>query len=462
MRLPLLPLIVAFALFIENLDSTVLATSLPAMAQDFGVAPVALKLALTAYLASLAVFVPVSGWVADRLGSRRTFVAAIGVFLLGSLACAAAPSLPAIVAARFLQGLGGAMMVPVGRLVLLQGTPKPELVKALSYLTIPALLGPVLGPPLGGFITTYFDWRWIFLINLPIAALGMVLGWRYVPERREAQPAPLDVRGFLYCGGGLLALLFGVSALGRHLVSDTVIAASLALGVALLLAYLRHARRVPQPLFDLGLLRLPTYRCGVVGGAVFRIGIGALPLLLPLLLQLAFGFTPLASGLTTFVSAVGAIGMKTLATRVLRRHGFRRVLMLNALAVGASLALYALFTPQLWHGVILAVLFFGGLLRSLQFTALNALTYAEVEQHELSGATTLASTAQQLAATLGIAFGSAALEAASALLPHATAATPYACAFVAAGVIAALSSRWAWRLPPAAGSELSGHRWAIQ
>lgn len=462
MRLPLLPLIVACALFIENLDSTVLATSLPAMARDFGVAPVALKLALTAYLASLAVFVPVSGWVADRAGSRRTFVAAIGVFLLGSLACAAAPSLPAIVAARFLQGLGGAMMVPVGRLVLLQGTPKPELVKALSYLTIPALLGPVLGPPLGGFITTYFDWRWIFLINLPIGALGMVLGWRHVPERREAQPAPLDGRGFLLCGGGLLALLFGVSALGRHLVSDAAVAASLGLGAVLLPAYLWHARRVAQPLFDLRLLRLPTYRCGVVGGAVFRIGIGALPLLLPLLLQLVFGFSPLASGLTTFVSAVGAMGMKTFATRVLRRHGFRRVLVLNALAVGASIALYALFTPRLWHGLILAVLFLGGLLRSLQFTALNAITYAEVDADDLSRATTLASTVQQLAATLGIAYGSAVLEAASVTLPQAAPATPYALAFAAAGLLAALSSRWAWRLAPNAGAELSGHRRTIQ
>lgn len=459
--LPLLPFIVACALFIENMDSTVLATSLPAMAKEFGVAPVALKFALTAYLASLAVFIPVSGWVADRYGGRKTFVAAIGVFLIGSLACAAASSLPAMVAARFLQGLGGAMMVPVGRLVLLQNTPKSQLVQALSYLTIPALLGPVFGPPLGGFITTYFHWRWIFLINIPIALLGMALGWRFVPEHREVGVARLDWRGFLLCGIGLLAVLFGVSSLGRHLVSDATTAGALVGGLLLLVAFVMYARKAPRPLLDFSLLRYNSFRVGVIGGSCFRIGIGALPFLLPLLLQLGFGLSPFASGLTTFVSAVGAMFMKTAATRILHRYGFRRVLGVNALAAGASIALCALFTAQFPHALLMAILFLGGLLRSLQFTALNAITYAEVEGPDLSRATSFSSTVQQLAASLGIAFGSLVLELATYVIGDPLSTRPYGVAFLAVGALAASSAWWAWRLSPNAGDELSGRGKAV-
>ena len=460
-KLPLLPFIIACALFIENMDSTVLATSLPAMAREFGVAPVALKFALTAYLASLAVFIPISGWIADRYGARRTFVAAIGVFLIGSLACAISGSLEALVAARFLQGVGGAMMVPVGRLVLLQNTPKSELVAALSYLTIPALLGPVFGPPLGGFITTYFDWRWIFLINVPFALLGMGLGWRYVPEHRETDVPPLDWQGFLWCAGGLLSILFGVSSLGRHMVSDRITFGALAIGGLMLWAFVLHVRQVARPLLDFSLLRFTSFRVGVIGGSAFRIGIGALPFLLPLLMQLGFGLSPFASGLTTFVSAVGAMFMKTAATRILHRYGFRRVLGVNAIAAGASIALCALFTPTFPHVLLMAVLFLGGLLRSLQFTALNAITYAEVEGAELSRATSFSSTVQQLAATLGIAFGSLVLEAASAVLGP-TSLAPYSVAFLAVGLLAASSSWWASRLSANAGDELSGRGKALQ
>ena len=243
----LLPLIVACALFIENMDSTVISTSLPAIARDLATDPIALKLALTTYLLALAVFIPVSGWVADRFGARPTFMTAIGVFLLGSIGCAASDSLEAMVAARFLQGMGGAMMVPVGRLVLLRTVPKNELVQALSWLTIPALVGPVVGPPLGGFITTYFDWRWIFLINIPMGVLGIVLARRFIPDMREPT-APLDWRGFMLAGVGLALAMFGFSTLGRHLVSMPLAMGALVLGTAMLVAYVRHARRHAHPL----------------------------------------------------------------------------------------------------------------------------------------------------------------------------------------------------------------------
>ncbi|HET8696334.1 MAG TPA: MFS transporter, partial [Gammaproteobacteria bacterium] len=307
------------------MDSTVLSTSLPAIATDLATNPIALKLALTTYLLSLAVFIPVSGWVADRFGARPTFMTAISVFLAGSLACAASGSLGSLVAARFLQGMGGAMMVPVGRLVLLRTVPKNELVQALSWLTIPALLGPVVGPPLGGFITTYFHWRWIFLINVPIGLLGIALARRFIPDIREKAP-PLDWVGFLLAGGGLGLAMFGLSTFGRHLVPLEIAAATLVVGVAALAGYVAHARRHPRPLLDLNLFRLATYRVGILGGTLFRIGIGSTPFLLPLMLQLGFGLSPVQSGMLTFTSAIGAIFMKTLAARVLKRFGFRRVL----------------------------------------------------------------------------------------------------------------------------------------
>jgi len=258
----LLPLIVACGLFIENLDSTVLTTSLPAIAADLATDPIALKLALTTYLLALAVFVPVSGWVADRFGARATFVAAIAVFLLGSIACAVSDSLGALVAGRFVQGMGGAMMVPVGRLVLLRTIPKAELVQALSWVTIPALVGPMVGPPLGGFITTYFDWRWIFLVNLPIGALGMLFAWRFIPSGRTAAP-PLDWLGFALAGGGLGAAMFGFSTLGQHLIPFEVAVAALVLGLAGLVGYVFHERRHEHALLDLTLFRFATFRAGV-------------------------------------------------------------------------------------------------------------------------------------------------------------------------------------------------------
>ncbi|HTA65771.1 MAG TPA: DHA2 family efflux MFS transporter permease subunit [Xanthomonadaceae bacterium] len=452
----LLPLIIAVALFIENMDSTAIATSLPKMAHDLGTEPIALKLALTAYLLALAVFIPVSGWIADRFGARPTFMTAIGVFLLGSLACAASGSLETLVAARFLQGMGGALMVPVGRLVLLRAIPKNELVNALSWLTIPALVAPMVGPPLGGFITTFYNWRWIFLINLPMGALGIALAWRFIPDLREPS-VPLDWRGFLLSGVGLALAMFGFSTLGRHMVSVPIAATCLVLGLVALGGYVMHARRHPHPLLDLGLFKLATFRAGVLGGGMFRIGIGAIPFLLPLMLQLGFGLNPLQSGLLTFASAAGAMFMKTIAARVLKRFGFRRVLWINTLVCAAMLASYGLFRKDTPHLVIIGTLLIAGCFRSLQFTSLNAISYADIDQRAMSQATSLSGMMQQLSLSLGVAVAGYALQIAgwfSGTAP--TAAVNFSPAFLMVAALSALSVGSMWTLPANAGQEMSG------
>ena len=277
----------------ENMDSTVITTSLPAIAADIGESPLALKLALTSYLVSLAVFIPISGWVADRYGSRTVFTVAIVVFVGGSLLCAISNSLTAFIVARFIQGIGGAMMVPVGRLVLMRAVPKNEYVAALNYLTIPALTGPVIGPALGGAITLYFHWRWIFIINVPIGLLGIVLVQRHIPNVLEEVVPPFDWRGFALCGIGLSVLMLGLSSLGGHLMPLIFTAAAIAVGAVILVGYVVHARRTPHPSLDLRMFRLPTFFNGVAAGSLFRIGVGATPFLMPLLLQLGFGLNPL-------------------------------------------------------------------------------------------------------------------------------------------------------------------------
>ncbi len=442
----------------ENTDSTVIATSLPVIARSLGEDPIALKLALTSYLVSLAVFIPISGWMADRFGARTIFRLALGVFMLGSVLCAFSNSLGAFVGARFIQGMGGAMMVPVGRLVILRSVEKSQLVSALAYLTVPALVGPVVGPVVGGFITTYFDWRWIFFINIPIGLLGIALATMFFEDIREEDVAPLDVRGFLLSSAGFAALMLGLATGGRHLVPEAVSYACVAFGIAALIGYWQHARGLAYPVLNLSLLRIPTFRAGVIGGSVFRIGIGAIPFLLPLMLQLGFGLDALQSGLITFASAAGALIMKTLAKTILARFGFRRVLTVNALIGAAFLAASGLFTPATPHWLMLTVLLIGGCFRSLQFTGINALSYADVSNRDMSSATSLASVAQQLSLSLGITIGAFALEAAN-LFNGGKAVGPgdFWPAFVIVALISASSMLWMARLDADAGAEVSGH-----
>jgi EmrB/QacA subfamily drug resistance transporter len=458
-HLRIVPFVVAAALFMEQMDSTVIATSLPAIAADLGVDPVILKLAFTAYLLSLAVFIPISGWAADRFGARTIFRAAIVVFTLGSIGCGLATSLEGLVGARVVQGLGGAMMVPVGRLVILRLVPKAGLVDALAYLTIPALLGPIVGPPLGGFITTYFHWRWIFLINVPFGILGLVLATLYIPAIREDAPAPLDLRGFVLSGVGLSSLIFGATLYGREFVAPYLPEALLGVGAAVIVAYVRHARSIANPIIDLSLFQLETFRCGVAGGFLFRIGIGSLPFLLPLLLQLEFGLTPFLSGSITFVGALGALTMKTAASRFLRRFGFRTVLIANGLVSTLLIAVMALFTPSTPYALMMALLLIGGLSRSLQFTSLNAIAFAEVEQRRMSLATSLSSVAQQLAISTGVAVAAFVLETTRSLRGETVLIREdFAVAFVVVAAIGGLATLFYLRLPPQAGEELVGAR----
>ena len=297
------------------------------------------------------------------------------------------------------------MMVPVGRLVLLRSVAKDELVTAMAYLTVPALIGPVVGPLLGGFITTYFNWRWIFWINIPIAVLGLVLATIFIPDTREERPPPLDLAGFALSAIGLVGIMFGFETIGRGIVPGWATAALLAVGVASILLYLRHAARVAHPVLDLGLLRTQTFRASVTGGFLFRVGIGALPFLLPLMLQAGFGLSAFGSGQLTFAAALGALTMKLAARPILRRFGFRRVLLANALLSGLSLGAIALFRPDTPHLLILAVLLIGGFFRSLQFTSINTLGYADIDRQRMSRATSFSSMAQQLSLSVGVGTG---------------------------------------------------------
>jgi EmrB/QacA subfamily drug resistance transporter len=406
----IVPLIVAVALFMENMDSTVIATALPAIAADLGTNPLALKLAITSYLLALAIFIPASGWTADRFGARTVFRVAIAIFMAGSIGCAMAHSLGDFVVARFVQGMGGAMMSPVGRLVLLRSFDKREIVSVMTWVTMPALIGPVLGPPLGGFITTYFSWHWIFIINLPIGVAGIILATKYIPDVRAEERVPFDYVGFVLAGLGIGGLAFGATTAGLNYLPTEVVAALIAGGAATTFAYVVHARRTPAPLLDLRLFSLPTFRAAVLGGFVFRIGVGALPFLMPLLLQLGFHMTPFHSGLVTFSTALGAMTMKAVVPVILNRYGFRSTLIWNAVISSVFLAACAAFTPGTPVVVIMAVLVVGGFFRSLEFTCINTIAYADVDRRVMSRATSLVSVGQQLSMSTGVAVGALAVE----------------------------------------------------
>jgi EmrB/QacA subfamily drug resistance transporter len=455
----LVPLIVACALFMENLDATVLSTALPAIASDLHQSPIQLKLALTSYLLTLAVFIPASGWVADRFGTRIVFRLAILIFALGSALCGFANSIQTLVAARAFQGIGGAMMVPVGRLVILRTIPRSELVGALAWLTMPALLGPVMGPPVGGFITTYFHWRWIFWINLPMAALGMTLATLFIPNVRGETITRFDYVGFFLSGIGLAGLVSASAALDAAGVPLWTVLSLFLLGSVSVGLYIVHARRAESPILDLRLWRFPTFRAGIVGGSLFRIGVGAMPLLLPLQLQLGFGMTPLKSGLLTFVTAIGALGMKTAAGTILKRFGFRFVLMFNAIVSGVMIAAPALFTLTTPLGMILAILFVGGFFRSLQFTCINAISVAEIDQPDMSQATSFTSAFQQIALSLGITVGASVLQFSLAIRHSSNLQAPdFVPAFLFVGFIGAISYFSFARLAKDAGEEVAGRK----
>jgi EmrB/QacA subfamily drug resistance transporter len=450
-------LIIATALFMENMDGTVISTSLPAIAHDLHEDPIVLKLALTSYMLTLAVFIPASGWVADRFGARTVFCTAIVVFTLGSIMCGASSSLPTLIAARVFQGLGGAMMVPVGRLVILRSVPKSELVNAMAYLTVPALLGPVAGPPLGGFITTYFHWRWIFWINVPIGVLGVFLSLKFIHNLREEDVPRFDFKGFVLSGVGLVSLIAGLSVIGRGIAPAWVVVAMVGVGSLALWAYVRHAGQNEDAILDLKLLRIQTFFAGVVGGLIFRIGIGAMPFLLPLLLQIGFGLTPFESGSLTFATAAGALLMKFSASTLLRWFGFRRTLIVNGLISGAFLAACALFSPTTPHWMLLLTLLTGGFFRSLEFTALNAISYADIDTPRMSRATSFASVSQQMSGAVGVAIAAICVQSIQlGFGDPELQARDLSLAFVLVAIISSFSVFVFARLKPDAGAALSG------
>ncbi|HTV32537.1 MAG TPA: DHA2 family efflux MFS transporter permease subunit [Methylocella sp.] len=449
-------LTVAFALFMENLDSTIIATSLPAMAADLQEDPISLKLALTSYLVSLAIFIPASGWVADRFGARTIFRIAILIFTLGSILCGMSSSLPMLVGARIVQGLGGALMVPVGRLVLLRSIDRSDLVNALAFLTIPALLGPIMGPPLGGFITTYFHWRWIFWINAPIGVAGILIATLYLDEVQSQVVGPLDVTGFLLCGFGLAFLLFGFGEAGRGLLPWQAVVLLGGLGMLALALYIPHARRATAPLIDLRLLSIQTFRASVLGGSLFRIGIGSIPFLLPLMLQTGFGLSAFQSGSITFIASVGSMAMKATAAPLLRLLGFRFVLVFDAILSAGFLGSYGFFTPATPVLLMMGVLLASGFVRSLEFTSLNAIAFAEIAPVQMSRAVSFSSAAQQLSLSLGVSAGAGVLQGFAYFHPgeDVLTLTNFKWTFIAMAAISMSAAMTFLRLPRGAGAQL--------
>lgn len=402
----LLPWLVAVALFMESLDATILNTAVPTIARALGEAPLSMKAALTSYTLSLAVFIPLSGWIADRFGTRRVFLSAVGIFTLGSLACGMSTNMPMLVAARILQGVGGALMLPVGRITLVRTFPRAELLRATSFVAIPALIGPLVGPLAGGVIVAYSHWRAIFFVNLPIGLLGMYLAYRHMPDYRSHDRTPLDVIGLVLFGTGVAMVSYVLEIFGEHTMTLDGEILLFGTGTALLVAYALHARRRAFPLLKLGYFWVRTFRVAVVGSFVTRLGIGGMPFLLPLLYQLGLGHSPVSSGLLIMPQPLAAMAVRVLTPRILRTLGYRRVLIVNTVLIGVTIMLFATIGPgtPVWMIVVQAAAF--GFLGSLQFTSMNTLVYADLSDAQASMGATIASTFQQMSMSFGVAAAS--------------------------------------------------------
>jgi EmrB/QacA subfamily drug resistance transporter len=401
-----LPWLVAVAFFMQSLDTTILNTAVPAIAKALAVAPLSMKAVLASYTLSLAVFIPISGWMADRFGTRRVFSSAIGLFTLGSFLCGISSNIHLLVLCRILQGCGGAMMVPVGRLTLVRTFAKSELIRAMSFVAIPGLIGPMLGPIAGGLIVGYLHWRVIFFINIPVGLFGLYLVYRLLPDYRKKRSDPLDVIGLVLFGSGIGLLSYVLEVFGEHRLSWPAIVGLLLISAVLLIGYGLRATRTPFPLLRLSLFRIRTFRASVSGSYFTRLGIGGIPFLFPLLYQMGLGFTPIQSGLLMVPQAVAAMSLKMAMPGILRHLGYRRVLISNTIILGLLIILFSTIgvgTP-IW--LIVAQLFVYGFFTSLQYTSMNTLVYADVTEEQASSASTIASTTQQMAISFGVAVAS--------------------------------------------------------
>jgi len=459
-----LPFIVAATFCMEYLDTTIIATALPQMARSFSVGPNEVSLGMTTYMLTLAVFIPISGWIADRFGSRTVFGSALVIFTIASVLCGYSTGIASFTAARVLQGMGGAMMVPVGRMIVVRNTEKSRLMQAISTLTWPAIVAPVVGPTVGGFITTYASWHWIFFLNVPFGILALIAIAKWVPNQRDAERRPLDLRGFLLSGAALILLLYGTELASRRDASMGQAAGFMLAGALVGAITIWHFRTVRSPLLDLTTLRVPTYAVTVLWGSATRIGIEAVPYLAPLLFQIGFGLSAFHSGLLLLATACGNLGMKLFTTRTLREFGFRTVGIVSCAVAAVFVVAFGWLFPSTPLVAMLIVLFVYGLARSMQFTTLATLAYADVDDPQKGSASTLWSVAQQMAIAMGIAFGAMCLRMAASFSGTAPdPSSPFALgdfrwAFVAAGLLILISMVGYARLPHDAGNAITARR----
>ena len=453
-----LALLVAGTFFMENLDATVITPAVPQMAESFGTAPVDLSSGISAYMLTLGIFIPISGWMAERFGARRVFAAAIVLFTLASALCGLAQSLDAFVAARVLQGIGGAMMVPVGRLVVLRETPRERLVTAIAVLTWPALVAPVLGPPLGGLLVDHGDWRWIFWLNLPLGAVALAVALRLVPKGGESRAGRFDWPGFLLTGAAVFCLMLVAEVLARPEADFRLAGGALAAGALCLGAGVWHLRRTDAPMLRFDALGTPSFALTIWGGSLFRMGVSAVPFLLPVMFQIGFGYSSFQAGALLMAVFAGNLAMKPFTTGVMRRFGFRPVLIVNGALNVAMIAACALFGASMPLPVVCAILCLGGMTRSMQFTALNTIAFAEIPKAWMADANTLFSTAFQLAMGMGVAAGAIAWRLGEVLAPAGDPATPFRIAFLLIAALSALGLIDSLRLAPGSGDAVARGR----
>ena len=450
-----IPLVVGCAFFMEGLDSTMIAVSIPAMAKSLGESPLRLNLVIASYLLSLAVFIPVSGWIADRLGTRIVFCAAVLIFAAGSALCGLSTSLPMLVGFRVIQGFGGAMMTPVGRLILLRSFPRTRLVSAMNWMTIPAMIGPMVGPIVGGVLTHYASWRWVFYLNIPMGILGAVLGFLMFENFRAPAPQRFDIGGFFIAAAGLFLFEFAIENLGRPMIAPWVGELFFPISAAVLYIYVRHARKTAAPVLDLNLLKIKTFRIGTVTGGVCRMGLDATPFMLPLLFQVGFGFSAMQAGSLTFSSTLGAMLVRAGSRSLLRWLGFRRALIWGALGAAAVTAIFALLNADTPTWIVVVCVLASGCVRSIQYLALNTISFADVPSPLLSRSTSVSGVFQQLARGFGVALGAALLAIVAG--GDRVSVGNFRIVFLLIAVVPLISALGFLRLDEDDGAEVSGH-----